>query len=119
MADIKIKARAFWTDIENGTTAVGFAASENPDDGYVLFEGIPGATIKTIYVEISDEIFGADNAIETVVFSDAGFTLTLTPRAARRFGMVREVEVHVAANDTDGQSTIAALKILLGRHNGF
>lgn len=114
MADIEIRAQAFWTDTEGGTIAVGFATSEDPDDGYVLFEGTPGAAAKTIYVEVSDEIFGSDDAIETVAFSDTGFTLTLTPRAASKFGMVREVEVHVAPDDASGASAVTALKALLG-----
>ncbi len=113
MADIEIKAQAFWTDTADGTTAVGFATSEDPEDGYVLFEGTPGAPVKTVYVEVSDEIFGSDDAIETVAFTDTGFTLTLTARAASKFGMVQAVEVRVAADDTDGQTALAALKALL------
>lgn len=114
MADIEIRAQAFWTDTDDGTTAVGFATSEDPDDGYVLFEGTPGAALKSVYVEVSDEIFGSDDAIETVAFSDAGFTLTLTPRAASKFGMVREVAVHVAPDDAEGQAAVATLRALLG-----
>ena len=113
MADIEIRAQAFWTDTADGTTAVGFATSEDPDDGYVLFEGTPGAALKTVYVEVSDEIFGSDDAVETVAFTETGFTLTLTPRAASKFGMVREVEVHVSPEDADGQTAIAALKALI------
>lgn len=114
MADIEIRAEAFWTDTDGGTIAVGFATSEDPDDGYVLFEGTPGAARNSIYVEVSDEIFGSDDAIETIAFADTGFTLTLTPRSASKFGMVREVEVRVTADDADGQKAIAALRTLLG-----
>ena len=75
-ADIEIRARAFWADTEGGEHAVGFAASEDPEDGYVIFEGRPGDR-KGLYLEVSDEIFAAKDAVEGVSFSDAGFVLTI------------------------------------------
>ena len=77
-ADIEIRARAFWTDTEGGEHAVGFAASEDPEDGYVIFEGKPGDR-KGLYLEVSDEIFAAKDAVESVVFSETGFVLTIKP----------------------------------------
>ena len=113
MADIEIKARAFWTDSEGDSIAVGFAATEDPEDGYVLFEGKKGAAKKAVYVEVSDDIFGADDAIETVAYTDAGFTLTLTAKAAPKFGMVREVVVAIDPADADGMAALAVLKTLV------
>jgi hypothetical protein len=75
VADIEIRARAFWTDVEGAEHAVGFAASEDPEDGYVIFEGRPGDR-KGLYLEVSDDIFAAKDAVETVVFGAEGFTLT-------------------------------------------
>ena len=42
MADIEIRAQAFWTHREGTDRAAGFATSEDPEDGYVLFEGVAG-----------------------------------------------------------------------------
>ena len=113
MADIEIRARAFWTDTEGGDHAVGFAASEDPEDGYVVFEGKPGDR-KGLYVEVSDEIFAAKDAVEAVAFSDEGFVLTIKPAMQAKLGMVREVAVFVAADDGDGQAALAVLRGLVG-----
>lgn len=112
MADIEIRAQAFWADTEGTETAVGFAESEDTDDGYVLFEGVPGDAAG-LYVEISDEIFGAKDALERVVFSDAGFLLTVKADMMAKLGMVRDVQVFIDAGDADGQAALAALKGLL------
>ena len=112
-ADIEIRARAFWADTEGGEHAVGFAASEDPEDGYVIFEGRPGDR-KGLYVEVSDEIFAAKDAVEAVVFNDLGFVLTIKPSMQAKLGMVGEVAVFVAADDADGQAALAVLRGLIG-----
>lgn len=114
MADIEIRALAFWTHAEGRERAAGFATSEDPEDGYVLFEGEVGQPRDAIYVEVSDEIFGAEDAIESVTFAADGFTLVLKESIAPKFGMVREVHVLVEPLDTDGQHAIKVLKELLG-----
>lgn len=114
MADIEIKARAFWIDTEGGSHAAGFAASEDPEDGYVLFEGKPGAALSAIYTEVSDDIFGSDKAIESLAFREDGFTLTLLESAAPKFGMVRVVDVKIDAADADGQAALTVLRGLIG-----
>ncbi|MEY4698381.1 MAG: hypothetical protein RIT14_2809 [Pseudomonadota bacterium] len=112
MAEIEVKARAFWTDATGKDIAVGFAASEDPDDGYVLFEGKAGAAAGP-FVEVSDEIFGADEAVERVVFDATGFALSIRAAAAAKLGMVREVRVFVEPEDADGQAALALLRRLL------
>ena len=112
-ADIEIRARAFWADTEGGEHAVGFAASEDPEDGYVIFEGRPGDR-KGLYLEVSDEIFAAKDAVEGVSFSDAGFVLTIRPAMQAKLGMVATVAVFVAAEDADGQAALAVLRGLVG-----
>lgn len=112
-ADIEIRARAFWTDTEGGEHAVGFAASEDPEDGYVIFEGKPGDR-KGLYVEVSDEIFSGKDAVEAVVFTDQGFVLTIRASMQAKLGMVGEVAVFVAADDADGQAALAVLRGLIG-----
>jgi hypothetical protein len=113
MADIEIRARAFWTDVEGAEHAVGFAASEDPEDGYVIFEGRPGDR-KGLYLEVSDDIFAAKDAVEAVVFGSEGFTLTIRPGLRAKLGMVSEVAVLVREDDADGQAALAVLKGLLG-----
>ncbi len=112
MADIEIRARAFWTDVEGAEHAVGFAASEDPEDGYVILEGRPGDR-KGLYLEVSDEIFAAKDAVEAVEFTDTGFTLAIRPAMAAKLGMVSAVVVFVGADDADGQAALAVLKALL------
>lgn len=113
MADIEIRARAFWTDTEGAEHAVGFAASEDPEDGYVLFEGVPGDR-KGLYLEVSDDIFAAKDAVGDVVFDAGGFTLTIRPEMAAKLGMVHAVAVFVDADDADGQAALAVLRGLIG-----
>ncbi|ESW62574.1 MAG: hypothetical protein Q27BPR15_00510 [Rhodobacter sp. CACIA14H1] len=112
-ADIEIRARAFWTDTEGGDHAVGFAASEDPEDGYVIFEGRPGDR-KGLYLEVSDDIFAAKDAVEGVAFQPDGFVLTIRPSMQAKLGMVGTVAVFVAADDADGQAALAVLRGLVG-----
>lgn len=114
MADIEIRAQAFWTHREGTDRAAGFATSEDPEDGYVLFEGVAGGDPATLYVEVSDEIFGAEGAMESVTFNDRGFVLMLKAAMAKKFGMVREVAVFVDPADADGQAALAVLRELVG-----
>jgi hypothetical protein len=111
-ADIEIRARAFWTDTEGGEHAVGFAASEDPEDGYVIFEGKPGDR-KGLYLEVSDEIFAAKDAVEGVEFTADGFVLTIRASMQAKLGMVGTVAVFVAADDADGQAALAVLRGML------
>jgi hypothetical protein len=111
-ADIEIRARAFWTDTEGGEHAVGFAASEDPEDGYVIFEGKPGDR-KGLYLEVSDDIFAAKDAVEGVEFTADGFVLTIRPSMQAKLGMVGTVAVFVAGDDADGQAALAVLRGLL------
>ena len=113
-ADIEIRARAFWADTEGGEHAVGFAASEDPEDGYVIFEGRPGDR-KGLYLEVSDEIFAAKDAVEGVAFSPEGFVVTIRPAMQAKLGMVATVAVFVAAEDADGQAALAVLRGLIGQ----
>jgi hypothetical protein len=113
VADIEIRARAFWTDTEGGDHAVGFAASEDPEDGYVIFEGKPGDR-KGLYLEVSDEIFAAKDAVEAVDFTAEGFVLTIRPSMQAKLGMVGTVVVFVGAEDADGQAALGVLRGLIG-----
>ncbi|NBE06900.1 hypothetical protein [Paragemmobacter ruber] len=113
MADIEIRARAFWTDVEGDSLAVGFAASEDPEDGYVVFEGRPGDR-KGLYLEVSDEIFAAKDAVEAVTFTEAGFVVAIRPAMMAKLGMVGEVAVFVDAGDADGHAALAVLRQVLG-----
>lgn len=111
-ADIEIRARAFWTDTEGGEHAVGFAASEDPEDGYVIFEGKPGDR-KGLYLEVSDDIFAAKDAVEDVAFNADGFVLTIKASMQAKLGMVGTVAVFVGAEDADGQAALAVLRGML------
>lgn len=114
MADIEIRALAFWTHVEGRERAAGFVASEDPEDGYVLFEGELGQPRDALYVEVSDEIFGAEGGVDSVTFAPDGFTLVLKASMAAKFGMVHEVKVLVEPKDEDGQHALKVLRELLG-----
>ena len=113
MPDIELKALAFWRAREDGDISVGFAASEDPEDGYVLFDGPEGGSADDILTEVSDEIFAAHGAIGRVVFDAAGFTLTVAKGAVAKLGMVESVRVSVDPGDDLGQAALADLRALL------
>lgn len=112
MADITVKA-AYGSVVEDdGTLFVGFAAGEDADEGYVLFRQAIGGG--PIWFEASDETFGAEDAIESVVAGPKGFEVTI--RAAKRgsYGFAATVAVRVGPGCEDGPEALAALKAMLG-----
>ena len=47
-ADIEIRARAFWTDVEGDSLAAGFAASEDPEDWWPSAYGYHFPSLKIV-----------------------------------------------------------------------
>lgn len=112
MADITVKA-AYGSVVEDeGQLFVGFAEGEDEDEGYVLFrQAIAGGPV---WFEASDETFGAEDAIETVVAGPEGFEVTIRPDRRVAYGFAATVAVRVGPGCEDGAEALAALKGMLG-----
>jgi hypothetical protein len=112
MADITVKA-AYGSVVEDeGTLFVGFAAGEDEEEGYVLFRQPVGGG--PIWFEASDETFGAEDAIDSVVSGPKGFEVTIRAGKRAAFGFAATVAVRVGPSCEDGVATLAALKGMLG-----
>ena len=112
MADITVKA-AYGSVVEDeGQLFVGFAEGEDADEGYVLFRQPIGGG--PVWFEASDETFGAEDAIESVVAGPQGFEVTIRAEKRAAFGFAATVAVKVGPGCEDGPEALAALKEMLG-----
>ncbi len=112
MADITVKA-AYGSVVEDeGQLFVGFAAGEDADEGYVLFRQPVGGG--PVWFEASDETFGAEDAVESVVVGPAGFEVTVRPEMRATFGFAATVAVRVGPSCEDGAEALVALRAMLG-----
>jgi hypothetical protein len=112
MADITVKA-AYGSVVEDeGELFIGFAEGEDEDEGYVLFRQPVGGG--PVWFEASDETFGAEDAIESVVAGPKGFEVTIRADKRAAFGFAATVAVRVGPGCEDGLEALAALKEMLG-----
>lgn len=112
MADIIVKA-AYGSVVEDeGELFIGFAEGEDEDEGYVLFRQPIGGG--PIWFEASDETFGAEDAIESVVAGPKGFEVTIRADKRAAFGFAATVAVRVGPSCEDGPEALVALKEMLG-----
>lgn len=112
MADITVKA-AYGSVVEDeGMLFIGFAEGEDEADGYVLFRQPVGGG--PVWFEASDETFGAEDAIESVVVGPKGFEVTILPAKRAAFGFAATVAVRVGPGCEDGAEALEALKPMLG-----
>jgi hypothetical protein len=112
MADITIKA-AYGSVVEDeGLLFVGFAEGEEEDEAYVLFRQPVGGG--PVWFEASDETFGAEDAIESVIVGAKGFEVTISADRRAAFGFAGSVAVRVGPGCEDGPAALAALKGMLG-----
>jgi hypothetical protein len=114
MADIVMKAAygSVVEDAEEGLLFVGFAAGEDEDEGYVMFRQPIGGG--PVWFEVSDETFGAEEAVERVEVGPKGIEITLAPQKAAAFGFARSVSVRIGAGCEDAEAAIEALRGMLG-----
>jgi hypothetical protein len=112
MADITLKATYGSVVEDEGTLFVGFAEGEDEDEGYVLFRQPVGGG--PVWFEASDETFGAEDAIESVVAGPKGFEVTIRPDKRAAFGFAATVAVKVGAGCEDGVEAMSALKAMVG-----
>lgn len=112
MADITVKA-AYGSVVEDeGFLFVGFAEGEEEDEGYVLFRQPVGGG--TVWFEVNDESFGAEDAIEAVVPGPKGIEIRLKPGLAAQFGWASSVAVRIGPGTEDADAAREALAQMLG-----
>lgn len=113
MADLELTARVAWIDGDEAERAIGFAASDAPEEGYVLVQAAPGAGPEAIYLEVSDEIFADEGALERVSFAEREILLTIRADRASRFGMTRTVLIRLPKAAPEVHAAAEALRALL------
>lgn len=112
MADITVKA-AYGSVVEDeGELFIGFAAGEDAEEGYVLFRQPLGGG--PVWFEASDETFGAEDAIESVVTGPKGFEVTIRADKRAALAFAATVAVRIGPGCEDGPEALAALKAMLG-----
>ncbi len=114
MADITIRAAyaSVVEDDEEGLLFVGFAEGEAEDEAYVLFR--QHLTGGPVWFEVSDESFGAEDAIERVIAGPKGLEITLKPALAGRFGWAGSVSVKAGPACEGRDEAFQALATMLG-----
>lgn len=114
MADIVVKAAyaSVVEDDEEGFLFIGFAEGEAEDEAYVLFRQPLGGG--PVWFEVTDENFGAEDALETVIAGPKGLEITLRPELAGRFGWAGSVSVRVGPGCEGRDEAFAALAVMLG-----
>ncbi|TXI06293.1 MAG: hypothetical protein E6Q73_00765 [Pseudorhodobacter sp.] len=114
MADISIKAAyaSVVEDDEEGFLFIGFAEGEAEDEAYALFrQPLVGGPV---WFEVTDESFGAEDALERVTASPKGLEITLKPVLSARFGWALTVSIKAGPNCEGRDEAFAALADMLG-----
>lgn len=114
MADISIKAAyaSVVEDEDEGFLFVGFAEGEAEDEAYALFrQPLSGGPV---WFEVTDESFGAEDALERVVAGPKGLDITLKPAFAGRFGWASTVAIKAGPACEGRDEAFAALADMLG-----
>lgn len=114
MADIVVKA-AYASVVEDDEEAmlfIGFAEGEAEDEAYALFrQHLAGGPV---WFEVTDENFGATDALASVVAGPKGLEITLRPEMAGRFGWASSVSVRIGPGCEGRDEALAALADMLG-----
>ena len=112
MADIVVKA-AYGSVVEDeGMLFVGFAEGDGEDEPYVLFRQPLGGG--PVWLEVNDEGFGAEDAVERVVAGPKGLEIGLKAGKAAAFGYAGSVAVWIGPGCEDAAEALAALRAMLG-----
>ncbi|MES2144730.1 MAG: hypothetical protein V4516_10325 [Pseudomonadota bacterium] len=115
MSELELHAAFGSVHDDDGARVVAFAASDDPEDGYVFVQADITSPAAPLYLEVSDEIFGAFDALEAVHFGDGLIALTIRPAMAMRFGAVSRVLVHWDDATDGGAEAAAALQAMMAR----
>jgi hypothetical protein len=120
MADISVNAAyaSVVEDDEDGMLFVGFAEGEAEDEAYALFrQPIAGGPV---WFEVTDESFGAEDAIERVSAGAKGLEVVIRPEKVAAFGWAGSVSIKAGPGCEGRDEAFAALATMLGAvwHNG-
>lgn len=115
MSDLELHAAFGSVTEDEGARVVAFAASDDPEDGYVFVQQDITDPAAPLYLEVSDEIFGDYDALDAVSFADGLITLTIKADMVMRFGAVAQVLVHWDAATEGGAEAAAALEAMTAR----
>lgn len=112
MADI-VMAAAYGSVVEDeGQLFVGFAEGEEEDEAYVLFrQAVDGGPV---WFEVTDEAFGAEDAVAAVVAGPDGLAITIRAERVSAFGWAGTVTVAISAGTEGRDEAFAALAEMLG-----
>ncbi len=113
-ADIEIKAAyaSVVEDDEDGFLFIGFAEGEEEDEPYVLFR--QPLTGGPVWVEVNDETFGAEDAVQSASISPDGLAITIAPDAVAKFGWASAVTIEIGPDCEDAAEALDALRAMLG-----
>ena len=112
MADILVKAAYASVVEDEGQLFIGFAEGEEEDEAYVLFrQAIEGGLV---WFEVTDEAFGAEDALASVTAGPSGLEITIAPDKTSRFGWAGSVSVKIEADCEGREEAYAALAAMLG-----
>jgi hypothetical protein len=110
--EIKAAYASVVEDDEDGLLFIGFAEGEEEDEPYVLFrQPLAGGPV---WFEVSDESFGATDAVQSVAVTPDGLTITIAPDVVGKFGFATVVTVHIGPDCEDAAEVIDALRAMLG-----
>ncbi len=112
MADIVVTAAYASVVEDEGQLFIGFAEGEAEDEGYVLFRQADAGG--PVWFEVTDEAFGADDAVEAVLAGPEGLAITIRADRIAAFGWAGSVMVKIAANAEGRDAAFAALEAMLG-----
>jgi len=112
MADIEMTAAYASVVEDEGLLFVGFAEGEAEDEGYALFrQALEGGPV---WFEVTDEAFGAEDAVEKVVAGPGGLEITLKPGMAGKFGWAASVAIRIGVGTEGRTAAFQALAGMLG-----
>jgi hypothetical protein len=114
MADISVKAAytSVVEDDEEGMFFVGFAEGEAEDEAYALFrQPLQGGPV---WFEVTDESFGAEDALESVTAGPKGLEIVIRPEKVAAFGWAGSVSIKVGPGCEGRDEAFAALAAMLG-----
>lgn len=112
MADVTIHAAYASVVEDEDHLFIGFAEGEDEDEPYLLFrQPLAGGPV---WVELGDESFGAEDALDSVTLGPKGLDLTLRPAARAALGWAATIAVRIGPECEDADQALAALRTMLG-----
>lgn len=113
MSDLELRPVFCTVTDDDGARVVAFAASDDPEDGYVFVQQDISDPAVPLYLEVSDEIFGAHDAVQAVTFTDDLITLVLKPEMVMRFGAVAQIQIHKGPEAVGWDEAATALRAMV------